>query len=50
MVIRVREEDVFCGRSALIAVGINENGYREVLGLMIGDSESEKAFVNPFHG
>ncbi|SDF96164.1 Transposase, Mutator family [Thermoanaerobacter thermohydrosulfuricus] len=33
---------MFCGRSVLIAVGINEDGYREVLGLMIGDSESGK--------
>ncbi len=28
-------------RSALIAIGINETGFREILGLMLGDSESE---------
>ena len=50
MVIRVREEGCVRQRSVLIAVGINEDGYREVLGLMIGDSESENAFVNSFHG
>lgn len=33
---------MFCGRSVLIAVGINEEALREVLGLMIGDSELEK--------
>jgi len=28
----------------MIAVGINEDGYREILGLMIGDSESEASW------
>ncbi|EIV99169.1 LOW QUALITY PROTEIN: transposase [Thermoanaerobacter siderophilus SR4] len=48
MVIRVREEGRVRQRSVLIAVGINEDGYREVLGLMIGDSESEKSFCEFF--
>ncbi len=44
IVIKVREEGRVCQRSVLIAVGINEDGYREVLGLMIGDSESEESW------
>lgn len=38
---RIRVEDRVRMQSVLIAVGINRDGYREVLGLMIGDSESE---------
>lgn len=41
LVIRVRVEDRVRMQSVLIAVGVNRDGYREVLGLMIGDSESE---------
>jgi len=48
MVIRVREEGRVRQRSVLIAVGINEDGYREVLGLMIGDSESEDSWSEFF--
>jgi len=38
---KVRRDEAVRSTSALIAVGINEEGYREVLGLDIGDSESE---------
>jgi len=41
LVIRVREDGRVRQCSALIASGVNEEGYREVLGLQIGDSESE---------
>lgn len=41
LVIRVRQEGRVRMHSVLIAIGINRDGYREVLGLMIGDSESE---------
>jgi len=27
-------------RGLLIAVGVNEEGYREILGIMVGESES----------
>ncbi|PTQ56877.1 MAG: DNA polymerase IV [Candidatus Carbobacillus altaicus] len=31
-------------RAALIATGVGEDGYREVLGMRIGDSESEASW------
>ena len=34
--------------SALLAVGVNEEGRREVLGVMIGDSESEATWSEFF--
>ncbi len=34
--------------SALIASGINEQGYREILGLQLGDSESERSWMDFF--
>lgn len=42
MVIKVREDGRVRQRGLLIAVGVNEEGYREILGIMVGDSESEK--------
>jgi transposase-like protein len=42
MQIKVRRDEAVRSTSALIAVGINEEGYREVLGLDIGDSESTR--------
>ena len=39
---KVRRDEAVRSTSALIAVGINEEGYREVLGLDIGDSESTR--------
>jgi transposase-like protein len=44
MVIKVREEERVRQRGLLIAIGINEEGYREVLGFMVGDSESEESW------
>ncbi len=41
LVLKVREDGRVRARSALIATGINEEGYREILGLRLGDSESE---------
>ena len=46
--IRVREDGQVRQRSALIAFGVNERGYREVLGLLIGDSESEASWSELF--
>jgi len=48
MVIKVREDGRVRQRGVLIAVGINEEGYREVLGLMVGDSESEESWSEYF--
>jgi transposase-like protein len=48
MVIRVREDSRVRQRGLLIAVGVNEEGYREVLGLMVGDSESEESWSEFF--
>jgi transposase-like protein len=48
MVIKVREDGRVRQRGVLIAVGINEDGYREVLGLMVGDSESEESWSEFF--
>jgi putative transposase len=41
LVVKVREQDRVRALSALIAIGINAAGYREILGLQLGDSESE---------
>src|SRR5690606_28353477 len=44
MVIKAREEGRVRSRGVLIAIGVNAEGYREVLGLMLGDSESEESW------
>jgi putative transposase len=41
LVIHVREDGQVRTVSALIATGVNSEGYREILGLQLGDSESE---------
>ena len=48
LVLKVREGGQVRSISALIAVGINERGYREILGLQIGDSESEASWTALF--
>ena len=48
LVIRVREEGRVRPCSALIASGVNEKGFREVLGLQVGDSESEASWSELF--
>lgn len=48
LVLKIREEGRVRSRSALIAIGINEAGFREVLGLMLGDSESEVSWTEFF--
>ncbi len=48
LVIKIREDHRVRSRSALLAIGINQHGYREVLGLQIGDSESEKSWSDFF--
>jgi putative transposase len=39
--LKIRKDGRVVSQGALIAIGINEEGYREILGLKIGDSESE---------
>ena len=41
MYLKIRKDGRVVSQSALIAIGINEEGYREILGIKIGDSESE---------
>jgi transposase-like protein len=48
LVIKVREDGRVRSRSALIATGVNEAGYREILGLQLGDSESERSWTDFF--
>jgi putative transposase len=48
LVIKVREGGQVRSCSALIATGINEQGHREILGLQLGDSESEHSWTEFF--
>lgn len=44
LVIRVREGEHVVPRSVLVATGINAQGYREILGMQLGISESEASW------
>ena len=48
LVLKVREGGRVRALSALVAVGVNELGYREILGLQLGDSESERSWMGFF--
>ena len=48
IVIDVRKEEVVRSMSMLIAHGVNEDGVREILGLWLGDSESEITWSHLF--
>jgi putative transposase len=48
LVLKVREGGRVRARSALVATGVNEQGYREILGLQLGDSESERSWTDFF--
>jgi putative transposase len=50
LVIKVRRDDAVRATSALIVSGVNEQGLREVLGLWLGDSESEGTWADMFAG
>jgi transposase-like protein len=45
LVVKVREDGRVRSRSALVAIGVSEAGYREILGLQLGDSESERSWM-----
>ncbi|MFC4548672.1 IS256 family transposase, partial [Paenactinomyces guangxiensis] len=46
--LKVREQGRVRSRCVMIATGINEEGYREILGLMMGDSESQSSWTEFF--
>lgn len=48
LVLKVREEGRVRSRGVMLAYGVNMEGYREVLGLMLGDSESEASWSEFF--
>ena len=48
LVLKVRENDRVVPRSALIAIGVNEDGYREILGLQMGHSETYESWKRFF--
>ncbi len=48
LVIKVRADGRVRSCSALLATGINEDGYREIVGLQLGDSESERSWMDFF--
>ena len=48
LVIKVRQNGMVRPNSVLIAVGVNEDGHREILGFSIGDSESEATWNSLF--
>ena len=48
LVVKVRRDEAVRATSALIVSGINDEGLREVLGLRLGDSESEGTWTDMF--
>jgi len=48
LVIRIRDGHQVVTHSVLIAVGVNADGYREIIGFQIGDSESESTWSELF--
>ena len=48
LVIKVRLDDRVVSTSALVASGINDKGFREILGLKLADSESEDSWSDMF--
>lgn len=50
LVIKVRTDDRVVPMSALIASGVNGDGNREILGMMLGNSETESTWTSLFAG
>ena len=50
LVLKVREQGRVCSRSLFLAQGVHEAGQREILALMVGDSESESSWSEFFPG
>jgi putative transposase len=45
LLLKVREQERVRSLAVLIAIGINATGYREILGIQLGDSESEGSWA-----
>ncbi len=52
MIMKIREgegeRERVCPRAVLIAIGVNSEGHREILGIRVGDSESEASWSDFF--
>jgi putative transposase len=48
LVVKVREQERVRALATLIAIGVNAAGYREILGIQLGDSESEGSWSTFF--
>lgn len=48
IVLKVRKAGRVRSQSMLVAVGVNQDGYREILGLQVGDGESEASWSELF--
>jgi len=48
IVLKIRGDGRVRSRATMIATGVNEEGYREILGIMLGDSESEASWSEFF--
>jgi putative transposase len=48
LVVKVRRDNAVRATSALIVSGVNAQGRREILGLSLGDSESEATWIDMF--
>lgn len=48
MYLKVREDGRVRSRGVMIAIGVNTEGYREILGLMLGDTETEASWSEFF--
>lgn len=48
IVVKIREDDRVFSRAILVAIGFNEEGQREILGMLVGDSESEESWKEFF--
>lgn len=48
IVIKVRKDGKVRPFSASLATGINQEGYREILGMELGNSETEESWSNFF--
>jgi putative transposase len=46
--LKIREDGRVRSRGLMIAAGINETGHREILGFMVGDTESEDSWSELF--
>jgi putative transposase len=48
LVLKVREDERVRALAGLVAIGVNAAGYREILGIQLGDSESEASWSDFF--